>query len=139
MAMTVRECVGNPYLRCEVSVSVSGMIVTVGAASFVLGGEEYSLGEEVQYEASTPIGTSAVLFGYLVKERPSGDVMFLVDDYYEDGVDEMYEFTTEGTYERLHRLFLIKVPEGTTDLADADAFVYHIVPPLEEEEEEEEG
>lgn len=127
MPTTIRTVGGkNGEAALDLAVTVSGMVITVPAGAFINQGHNYVLASDQNYS----VGASAqprYLEGYLVKVVSTGALDVLVDEIVLDGVDVPYNFG-DGTYEVLHRLFDIHVPENTIDLAPLELRRLQIVP-----------
>lgn len=116
------------------SVSVSGLTLTVGAGSFKREGQDYVLAEDEEWEA-TNRPTKADASGYLVIEKATGQVGVFVDDVVHDGVDVPYVFNG-SPFKVLQTLFHMDIPANTADLASVDVTVFCLRDRAEKPEEE---
>jgi len=131
MARRVLDAVDTSKLtQVDLTVEVSGMTVTVKSGSVKVAGKDFVLAKDVTYTASTHAQLSW-LRGFIVKERTTGAVTILVDEYVVDGEDSPFEFLPTCPYDPLYALYSVKVSASTTDLANADLILYRHVPPQE--------
>lgn len=131
--MIEREISGTPRTNIDLSVSVSGMELTVGAGTFNHQGAEYELTEDVV----TDFGTEAFdrhIFGWLVEVVADGEITVLFDE--RGPGDAAYVFLPDGPYRLIERYLTAVVPAGTTDLEDAgvELTVYPIRIPAKSED-----
>lgn len=131
MARNVRDAIDpSKQTQVDLLVEVSGLNITVKAGSMVIAGKPVVLSKDTVYKASTHAQLSW-LRGFLVRERTTGNVTVLVDEYVVDGEDSPFEFLPTCPYDPLYALYAAKVPSGTTDLANADFTLFRHVPPKE--------
>lgn len=99
--------------RVDLPVSISGMVVTVGAGSFTHVGVGYQLDEDVETDLLID-ADSRVAFGYLVRVVETGEITVLWDTV--KPVDWPFVFEADGPYELLHKLVTADIPAGVSDL-----------------------
>lgn len=114
--MIEQEISGTPQTNIDLSVSVSGMELTVGAGTFSHQGAQYELTDDVV----TDFGSEAFdrqIFGWLVEVVADGEITVLFDE--RGPGDAPYVFLPGGPYRLIERYVMATVPAGTTDLEDA--------------------
>jgi hypothetical protein len=111
---------------CELTVTLSGaMDILVGAGSIISSSNTYSLSEDVTHTCVADPTHITRVYGFLALNTASGLMELVVDELVINGSDTMYLFDS-NPYKKLHRLFLIDVPAGTTDITGEDVIVLHI-------------
>jgi hypothetical protein len=102
----------------NLDITVSGMVITVGAASFRVAGEDFVLDDDYEYTVEES-SEQRLLTVALAKEISSGDGVVVVDE--EAPGDGRFPWDGSG-YEPLCRVFFGNIPPDTTDL-DAVSWV----------------
>jgi len=115
--MKYKEIAETPSFRLGLDVSVSGMKVMVGAGEVICGGIEYDLDDDVEVKLKV-IDKPRQVFGFLVRERETGDITVLCDERFEG--NSFYRFTRAAPYALIERLFTIDIPSGSSDLESHD-------------------
>lgn len=114
-------------------VQPAGRVVLIKAGTFTVGGVLHSLSEDWEWELPLNRGHSLTVLGFLVKEKDTGDIQVLIDEFWNDGSDELYQFTMDCPFEPLVELFEFTVkPEDGNSLDDVEITVRHsqaYVPP----------
>jgi len=97
----------------QLEVEVVGLTIVVKAGSFRVSGKDYELVDDETFTASFE-AVSKTLFGYLVKEKSTGEARLLVDEFTHDGQGVRF---SDPDYEVLWELFLCNiVPADTASL-----------------------
>ena len=118
----------------DLDVQVSGMTITAKSGSFRICGVDYELVEDQEFDATADDDVDTTVEGYLVVDSADDSVVLLVEE--RTAPEEFYEFTPDGPYRPLERLFSMNIPPGTTDLADVEIQIQNIVAPPPPEEPE---
>lgn len=109
--------------RQELQVALTGGMGVLISSGPVKYGEVVGVVEETEHDVAVPQTRDEDVRGYIVVDE-QGSLDVLVDE--EEG-PFVYDFE-KSPYEPLALLFAFSVPLGTTDLADLDISVFHIVP-----------
>lgn len=98
----------------DLSLSMSGLTITVGAGSIVSEGTSYALASSEAHTVGS-YAVSCTVMGSLVLDA-SNSLHVFVDEFVHDGVDVTYDFDS-SPYTLVSPLYLVEVPAGTTDLS----------------------
>ena len=106
----------------DLALNPVGLQLFVGAGSIrvLVPGESASrdLGFPATDHTVTVDGTHATwVLGYIARDTATDEILLLVDEFLDDGVDLKYRFD-DGSYDRLFDLFFGKVAAGETDLTN---------------------
>ena len=94
--------------------------IRVSSGSFKIAGVEYTLASDDVVTVTVDPTYETEVRGFLVKNVSTGNPEILVDEYVLDGVDVPYSVTKDQDYELFAKLYIIRVPAGTTDLSGLD-------------------
>ena len=102
----------------KLPVTVIGDTIMVSSGSVTFDNVQYVLQEDETYTV-TPRQVVTNVSAYLVLDITKEPFMLrvFVDESLEDGVDVPYTFESEGDYQLLSFLYVIKVPAQATDLS----------------------
>lgn len=110
----VTESVAHAF---DLDVQFNGLDVTIKAGQIQWEGETLDLIEDEDVAIGPDGQHPMVVMGYLVRDTQDGNrLRVFVDQYIQDGVDEMYAFTRGGRFTLLAYLFLFDLPAGGTDI-----------------------
>lgn len=107
----------------------------VRAGAFRLLGENMVLAEDAEWEFTQQPTERMWADGFIVRDRSTGEVAVLVDEFTYGEGGERYDFNS-GPYELVHYLFRFDIPAGMASLESVICFVEHIVEVVEEEGED---
>jgi len=96
--------------------------LTVAAGEFKCSETDYELLSPAVF-ALTPQSDDQIITAYLAIEVSSGNVVVLVDEHIQDGVDMAYQGGPD--YTLLCRIFVLHVPASATDLSSSTLSIRH--------------
>ena len=105
------------HSECNLSVSVSGLSITVGAGTFRVMGERVLLEDQV-FVVEPDDERVLHINGYLAEDRSMGGTVLLVDERFIDEDSYVWE-----EYKPLHRLFSFAIPPAISSLDEVDVRV----------------
>jgi hypothetical protein len=112
------------FLDLDVVVENSGTSIKVPAGSFTIEGEPRILDEDWEWDLPTSRSHSLTVLGYLVQDKESGDIQVLVDEFWNDGEDELFIFENSSPYKLLVELYGFTIqPTDPDDLNLVDIWV----------------
>lgn len=97
----------------------------VSSGAFKISGMSYVLDEDWVHLVTVNSEHFTDVFGYLAKNLSNGAIELVVDEVLLDGNDVPYRFN-DGLYKLLTRLFTVRVPPLTIDLANLDIQVIRV-------------
>jgi len=107
---------------------VSGLDITLPAGTYKIAGADRLVALDQTYTVTTDPTYDHSVKGFIVREIGTGDIVLLVDDVADDGLDAPCDLSSSETYELLWRLFHVAVPAGTVDLAGLSLEVQQTTP-----------
>jgi len=128
MTETLITSYASPGLHgVDLSLSLSGLTITVPASSVTYKSSSYSLAlDEVHTVGSYAV--DCLVAGYLVLDTANSNTLrVFVDEVLQDGLDAPYNFEN-SSYELIAYLYQFTVPSGTTDLSTLDWYRWSIIP-----------
>jgi len=134
MQISTVESFARPDLESvDLTVSSSGMTVSVGAGAFVLGGVSHDLTEDATATLASDPAHKTFATVYLCKEVGTGLLKVVVDEMVKDPAVTPVPYQFKGSpYNVLHQLAYIEVGAGVSDLDAAPCMVWRVVPKPEE-------
>ena len=107
----------------DLPVEADGVLLTIRAKDFVVGGNQYALAEDEEYEVGDS-DSEVCLVGFLVLTK-EGEARLFVDE--RSIINPAFSFETQDDLKLLKRLFILDVPAHTTSLADLELILYKFV------------
>lgn len=110
----------------ETTVQASGLVLTVDAGVFTLGGSQYTLSDQSEHTVTPDATDETEVSGWLVQKISDSSIEVLVDETVHDGIDLPINFVAVG-YTPLHQLFRVRVAANETNLSNTTINVFHVV------------
>lgn len=102
----------------DVVLTVDLMSIEIPEFTFKIEGSDYTLSGGATVNVVADPSYSTQVWGYLALDlNDSNNVVLVVDEILDDGVDLPFIFDGSTDYQLLERLFEVTVPSGTTDLS----------------------
>jgi len=108
-----------PEIVYSISFAVEGLRLTLAETTLHYFGQDFVIAE-TQHDVSVDPEGSTIVVVHICKEKATGEVLFLVDEYVL-GEEDPYIFADDGPFEHYVAYAVVaSVPPGATDLASLE-------------------